>query len=493
MAPRNPRLQVPPRVPLKRRPAPAHSSDGTLDQDNPSGDEHDAKAPVSPVKKKNKNFDAILSGRISKSQSFMNRLKDAKLEKKMINAVTNTILHPGPESDTEEKEKEKNGFPFLRLPGELRNDIYRLTTLDTKQALLMHLPRRGGLRPRSSNRPNYSEQLGDDPPAEEKKKRRKKDIAKEPMRPFFGLTQVCRQIRTEYRPMHLLSQEVGLDFTHVGIYIDCFYPESTRNALFFSVGAAALQERDRQGTPFVGNITIALSSTLKPEESGPRGTNILPLLDTWANSERIEAGFGRYHETRSRVPYNPETDGEAKDLYRLFGRKVEAGRRCGKMNMSWRHILRNRVLAEIRVIRQPLAGVLITAPALAPAPAPAPGILPPPAHPTAVAAAVAAAPAGVAVPLTPQAPNMVGHFPPVGTITTRPRRPYFQILFKPEHAHAWCTSEDSDPPFGWLKNHGFAGMEHFQVKVGVLNTTRSTAATAAANVLTPSVGRDYRL
>ena len=38
--------------------------------------------------------------------------------------------------------------------------------------------------------------------------------------------------------------------------------------------------------------------------------DVFPLLDTWANSAHIEAGFGRYTEKG----YEPQRDGEAKDL-----------------------------------------------------------------------------------------------------------------------------------------------------------------------------------
>jgi hypothetical protein len=62
--------------------------------------------------------------------------------------------------------------------------------------------------------------------------------------------------------------------------------------------------------PFDGNLTIAVADKPLSIEVTAEGTEIIQLLDIWANSHKIEAGFGRYLKKN----YAPQTDGEAKDL-----------------------------------------------------------------------------------------------------------------------------------------------------------------------------------
>jgi hypothetical protein len=62
--------------------------------------------------------------------------------------------------------------------------------------------------------------------------------------------------------------------------------------------------------PFNGNITIAVADRPLQVEKSLNGVEVIPLLDLWANSVKIEAGFGRYLKAH----YNPAGDGEAKDL-----------------------------------------------------------------------------------------------------------------------------------------------------------------------------------
>ncbi|KAF2475578.1 uncharacterized protein BDR25DRAFT_382647 [Lindgomyces ingoldianus] len=248
-------------------------------------------------------------------------------------------------------------FRFLDLPGEIRNRIYHYTTLHRRQALLVHLPRRATLRRRQKPRPSS--------------------------RSWVGLTQVCSQIRHEYRPIYLLSQEVGLDLTNTQEYLDTFYHASL-----------GLPE-DR-----VGNVTIAVGDVVQEAEKVEKGINIRPLLDMWANSHRIEAGFGRY----MRVSYVPEVDGEAKDLYRLFGRQVLENRKCSVMNRMWRKVLREGQLAAVRIHRKPKDGT----------------------------------------------------------------DPFLHILFKPEFGPEWMRGDGRGVPESWLEQFGFDQMEHFDVKVGVL-------------------------
>jgi hypothetical protein len=57
-------------------------------------------------------------------------------------------------------------------------------------------------------------------------------------------------------------------------------------------------------------LTIAVGDKPGEVEKSKGGVEVLPLLDLWANSFKIEAGFGRYLKN----DYVPHTDGEAKDL-----------------------------------------------------------------------------------------------------------------------------------------------------------------------------------
>jgi hypothetical protein len=67
-------------------------------------------------------------------------------------------------------------------------------------------------------------------------------------------------------------------------------------------------QRKLKDRPFKGNLTIAISGRVLSLEKN--GVQVVMLLTLWANSVKMEAGFGRY----SSVGYNPHSDGEAKDL-----------------------------------------------------------------------------------------------------------------------------------------------------------------------------------
>ena len=128
---------------------------------------------------------------------------------------------------------------------------------------------------------------------------------RETSRPFVGLTQVCRLIRQEYRPIYLQKQEIGMDLTAVVKYLQTFYHDAPERL-------AALGPSSDRGVdiPYTGNVTIAVGDMANKIERAQEGVEVYPLLDLWANSFKIEAGFGRYQK-RS---YMPELDGEAKDL-----------------------------------------------------------------------------------------------------------------------------------------------------------------------------------
>jgi hypothetical protein len=122
--------------------------------------------------------------------------------------------------------------------------------------------------------------------------------------------------------------------------------------------------------------------------------------------------------------------------YRLFGRRVLRNRQCSTMNNLWRAILRSRALASVTLHRKPASHTVDLA-TLVPAAFP---------HP------------------------LIASLPSISSRVTLETKPYIQILFRAECAEPWMTQLVSDipkTPVNWLSKHGFGGMEHFDVKVGV--------------------------
>ncbi|KAF2271734.1 uncharacterized protein EI97DRAFT_387204, partial [Westerdykella ornata] len=256
-------------------------------------------------------------------------------------------------------------FRFLDLPGEVRNKIYAMTLSKTQQALIKYRPRHASLRPRK---------------AESDKKPSR--------RPYMGLTQVCRQIRQEYRPLYLREQPIGLDMVDLNPYLKAFYPITDSDGM---VSKSDYSMR---------SVTVALNYHISSLEKCKKGIDLWPMLNIWANAYRLEAGFGRY----SHHGYQSELDGEAKDMYRLFGRRVLEDRSCTALVVAWRDLLREGKLAAVRVHRA----------------------------------------------------------------WKKNEGPYIEILFKPEHKESWMDAEVSEPPEDWLNKYGFTEMEYFNIKVGVV-------------------------
>ncbi|KAI8931099.1 hypothetical protein NX059_012109 [Plenodomus lindquistii] len=301
--------------------------------------------------------------------------------------------------------------------------IYAHTYGSPKQALLVHRPRLASLRPRTRqdrSRPLASEIEGHE---QDKKLELTKSsrgfrpnnsggLARDSNRPFFGLTQVCRAIRYEYRPIYLRRQEIGMDLTEIIKYLHTFYADAAKE--LGAIEAPGVREKDLD---YTGNFTIAVGDKTNAIERSVSGVDVFPLLDLWANSYKIEAGFGRYMN----AAYVPEHDGEAKDLYRLFGRRVLANRSCSIMNPKWRTILRTRALAAVFVHRHP------------------------------------------ARPATPFAGalSQLGHHPLAGNGA------YLHVVFKKATAEPWMTAFESNVPPTWLAERGFLSMEYFDIRVGV--------------------------
>lgn len=127
------------------------------------------------------------------------------------------------------------------------------------------------------------------------------------------------------------------------------------------------------------------------------------------------------------------------------------------MNQAWFDLLKAGALASVRVDRRPAVEwydeVIYTIPA------PPPTRLHPRTYPT----------------------SLVGRFiPGLSVLPPGPRetwptfpmprypRPYIEILFEPEFSEAWMTQEAEPAPAHWSVDHGFDGMEHFEVKVGII-------------------------
>lgn len=369
----------------------------------------------------------------------------------MVTGPQNTRIPPSPRSQTfspsngsedeatcklrantgagvkQNRQGQRKAFRFLDLPGEIRNLIYDHACGNPRQALVVHRPRLASLRPRTRqdrSRPLASEIAGHEHDKELDliKSRRSMQrnikvggLARESNRPFFGLTQVCRAIRHEYRPLYLRYQEIGMDLTETAKYLRTFYANAEKD-----LGVIETSGIRKHDLPFTGNLTIAVGDKPNAIERGAHGIDIFPLLDIWANSYKIEAGFGRYMSAF----YIPEADGEAKDLYRLFGRRVLLNRTCSGMNTPWRTILRSRSLAAIFVHREPSRPVTRT-------------------------------------------PRSTGALPQLTQHPLANNGAYIHIVFKKAFAEPWMTGFESTVPADWLMDRGFDNMEFFDMKVGV--------------------------
>lgn len=194
--------------------------------------------------------------------------------------------------------------------------IYSYMHEKPSQALLVHRPRLASLRSRTRmdrsriwpsdlDGMKHDAALATGSPRSSSRKSGSVLLPRATNRPFFGLTQACQLIRQEYRPIYMHMQEVGVDLVNVEAYLKTYYP--TASALLSELFNSRPRNAD---LPFSGNITIAVGDNIKKAEASLEGIDALPLLDVWANSFRIEAGFGRY----IKEIYVPMRDGEAKDL-----------------------------------------------------------------------------------------------------------------------------------------------------------------------------------
>ncbi|EUC44839.1 hypothetical protein COCMIDRAFT_26898 [Bipolaris oryzae ATCC 44560] len=349
---------------------------------------------------------------------------------------------------TEARKREgAKSFRFLDLPGEIRNRIYEYMCVEETQLVLVHRPRIASLRPRT--RLDRSRTLPSDITAQEYDERLSSDssitngpeteiIPRETSRPFWGLTQASRQLRWEFRPLYFINQEIGVDLTNIPGYVNAFYASATRELA--TIGPSG--ERDST-LSFVGNITVAVRDTAIKEERGPRGIEVLPLLEILMNGFSLQVGFGRFVTSRySTGGYQWQSDVEIKDLYRLLGHQIRRDYSYTETNERWEEILRCRSLASVRVHRVPMT-IYVAAPGW---------VIPPKLL-------------AISIPILPAN----GVYPPNVQIFRVPvvSRPYIHLIFRREKAEAWMTDFESVIPNNWLAQHGFDNMEHFEVKVGV--------------------------
>jgi hypothetical protein len=197
--------------------------------------------------------------------------------------------------------------------------IYYHALQEPKQALLVHRPRIASLRPRTRlDRQRTLESDIKDRALDQElciskswcsnssgSNEDKSLMKRETNRPFWGLTQVCRQVRNEFRPLYLQKQEIGMDLTEIVQYLGTFYFDAPVELAKLHSGG-----RRSKDMPFSGNLTLAIGDKPLRLECSADGIEVIPLLDFWANSFKIEAGFGRYLQAN----YIPQMDGEAKDL-----------------------------------------------------------------------------------------------------------------------------------------------------------------------------------
>ncbi|KAF1951553.1 hypothetical protein CC80DRAFT_203489 [Byssothecium circinans] len=345
----------------------------------------------------------VQAGRISKD-SALTEAQKKRLSREGIVLGKSTAARVQPHANR-----------LLNLPGELRNRIYHYCLVDTKQALLHHRPRVATLRSRTREdrtRPMaFADTASDDTKA---------TSARESNRPSMALTQVCQQLRAEFFPLYYEKQEIGMDLKDVLKYIDTFIHTSMLTK----------EQFEGKDWPFKGNLTIALSDKISDDEK--KGMEMWPLLEVWANSIQIQAGFGCYAARDALA--RPE--GEAKDMYRLFGRKVLPDRTCSAMSRTWRMAMRYRMLESVVLHRDPPPKQLSTGWQ----PSNRPGTF---VHTT----------VGGQIVNRDQ-----------GTVTTRP---YIHLIYRYECAEDWMRFPDvgSTPPPNWLRERGFENMEFFEVKV----------------------------
>ncbi|KAI4714682.1 hypothetical protein J4E89_000363 [Alternaria sp. Ai002NY15] len=114
---------------------------------------------------------------------------------------------------------------LLKLPGELRNRIYEYIMEDVKEhkkGTTSKAPkRRGGLyRTFDNDEPIYLRYTSIKP--RKRYKTAKQWAVAHDRRPYFGLTQTCRTLREEFRPLYVSEIGFSIDLGQIGQYLAAF-------------------------------------------------------------------------------------------------------------------------------------------------------------------------------------------------------------------------------------------------------------------------------
>jgi hypothetical protein len=93
-------------------------------------------------------------------------------------------------------------------------------------------------------------------------------------RQFFGLTQVSRQVRTEYLPIYRTRTKIGIDHVEVHKYIDTI------------LGHAGIQDKD-----LLGNVIVRFA--VRPDHESPVciDFDILPLIRLGNMADNFQLNF----------------------------------------------------------------------------------------------------------------------------------------------------------------------------------------------------------
>jgi hypothetical protein len=119
--------------------------------------------------------------------------------------------------------------------------------------------------------------------------------AAEPKQVFHALTQVCRQLRTEFHPLYIMRNTVLIRHYHLEMYLGFLNKHKTDDSL------------GGQHANFVGNIAVAMHPHPDDFYNSPgRTTDLFPILAVCQSSPhlRIRCGANGYGPLMNGVGLN---------------------------------------------------------------------------------------------------------------------------------------------------------------------------------------------
>ncbi|KAI8930997.1 hypothetical protein NX059_012008 [Plenodomus lindquistii] len=155
---------------------------------------------------------------------------------------------------------------LLELPGELRNRIYDFAVEDDDEDTLIILRYCEQPSPRGRSQVHYSH--GFMPPLFCKDCSKSTAWTDSPVRHYYGLTQVCRQIRTEYLPTYRARTRIAIPKCDVYQYIE----------MLTDLSGGKVEN-------VIGNIV--LFNKICRDPYGP-GINLRPLMDIEKSAPRLK-------------------------------------------------------------------------------------------------------------------------------------------------------------------------------------------------------------